>query len=602
MACLTTEDIRDDSAVRRIGAAGHLLGIAVRRHPLASTALVVLSTLGAALPALLALATGGLLRSATTGSSLLGPTILFAVVAIVPLGEARSRLVEQLGMRVGDALDQRLMDSVLAPAGLAHLDDVTLRDQMGRAATFWNSSLLEGLISVAVVRVSGLLAALVFAREAGVLATVVVAATWSVAGWWSWHVAGRALDAQFDKAPELREVEYLTDVALSPTAGKDVRVFGLGPWFVQRQTKLWLTAMEPLWDNRRRQIPGSSATAAAVAVANVFAVATLIHGDNGGPAVATAVSALVAMSGLGEIPFGHYEMEFGLRTVPANAAVARSVVDPRFRLPGDLPAAGMPSQSIRFENVHFSYPADGRPVLSGVDLILEAGRSTAIVGVNGAGKSTLIKLLCRFYDPTTGTITVDGVDLRAIDPHGWQARVAGLFQEFVRYPLSARDNIALNPNPVVADDEELEEVLVSARLAGIADELLALPHGVDTMVTRGFGGGFELSGGQWQRLALARAIFAVRRGAGLLVLDEPTAHLDARAEANLYDRFLDVTSGVTTVLVSHRFSTVRRADRIAVVDGGRVTELGSHEELVELGGTYARLFSLQAAMFRSGPR
>ena len=588
--------------MRRIWAAGHLLGIAFRRHPLASTAVVILSAIGAALPALLALATGALLRAATTGSSLFAPTILFAIVVIAPLAEVRSRLVEQLGMRVGDALDQRLMESVLAPPGLAHLDDIELRDEMGRAATFWNSSLLEGLVSVAVVRVSGLLAALVFAREAGVLAAAVVAATWSGAGWWSWRVAARALDAQFDKAPELREVEYLTDVALSPTAGKDVRVFGLGPWFVQRQTNLWLSAMEPLWDTRRRQVPGSSATAAAVAAAHVFAVVMLIDGNHGGPAVATAISALVAMSGLGEIPFGHYEMEFGLRTVPANAAVARSVLDPRFRLPGELPATGMPAQSIRFENVHFSYPADARPVLCGVDLSLEAGRSTAIVGVNGAGKSTLVKLLCRFYDPTSGTISVDGIDLRAIDPHVWQSRVAGLFQEFVRYPLSARDNIALNPNPVVGDGEELEEVLDAARLAGIADELLALPHGVDTMVTRGFGGGFELSGGQWQRLALARAIFAVRRGAGLLVLDEPTAHLDARAEANLYDRFLEVTSGVTTVLVSHRFSTVRRADRIAVVDGGRVTEFGSHEELVEVGGTYARLFSLQAAMFRSGPR
>jgi ATP-binding cassette subfamily B protein len=263
-------------------------------------------------------------------------------------------------------------------------------------------------------------------------------------------------------------------------------------------------------------------------------------------------------------------------------------------LPGHRPADGLPERSIRFEDVHFAYPADGREVLHGLDLELVAGSSTAIVGANGAGKSTLVKLLCRFYDPTAGAITVDGLDLRAIDPHRWQARVAGLFQEFVRYPLSARDNIALDPR----GEDDVEEVLAAARLAGIADELLALPQGIDTMVTRGFGGGHELSGGQWQRLALARAIFAVQHGAGLLVLDEPTAHLDARAESNLYDRFLEVTSGVTTVLVSHRFSTVRRADTIAVVDDGRITEHGSHDELLANGGTYARLFSLQAARFR----
>jgi ATP-binding cassette, subfamily B, bacterial len=584
--------------VRRLGAARHLCGIAVHGYPGLSAALAALAVFGALQPAVLALATGSLVRAASDGSSLLWPASAFAGMVALPMSEARWRVAEQLGMRVGDVLDQRLMEATLSPPGLSHLDDPGVRDELTRATTFWNSSLLEGLVSVTVVRLSGIAAAVVFASQAGVGPALLVAAAWVGSGWWSWRVASRALDVQFDKAPELREVEYISELALSPAAGKDVRVYGLGPWFVQRQFALWSAAMEPLWAGRRRQFSRSVLVAAGVAGAHLVAVSALLGRQPSVAEAATAVTALLAMAGLGEIPFGHYEMEFGLRTVPANAAVATAVREERFALPGHAPADGLPQRGIRLEKVGFTYPRQSSEVLREVDLELAAGTSTAIVGVNGAGKSTLVKLLCRFYDPTSGRITVDGIDLREIDPQRWQERVAGLFQDFVRYPLSARDNIALNPQASTDADDELEEVLAAAELAGIADELLALPDGIDTLVTRGFGGGQELSGGQWQRLALARAIFAVRRGAGLLVLDEPTAHLDARAESNLYDRFLEVTQGVTTILVSHRFSTVRRADRIAVIDAGLVTEHGTHDELVDLGGTYARLFRLQAATFQ----
>jgi ATP-binding cassette, subfamily B, bacterial len=586
---------------RRMGrprAAVHLVAIAFKHHPWLSITLLTLAAVDAALPAVLALATGALLHAATSGHSLTRPLLAFGLAVVAPIGECRWRVAEQLGMRVGDVLDQRLIRAVLAPAGLAHLDDVALRDEIGRAATFWNSSLLEGLISVAVVRTGGCLAALVVVHLAGVLPASLVAASWLCAGWWSWRVAGRSLDAQFDKVPELREVEYLTEVALAPGPGKDVRVFGLGPWFVHRQLQLWTAAMAPVWSHRRRALPLSALVVAAVAAANAGAVLALLHGSRGSASVAAGLSALLATAGLGEVPFGHYELEFGLRTVPANTEVAHALTEPRFILGGVRPANGMPQVGIQLEDVSFAYPTADREVLHGVNLELVAGTSTAIVGVNGAGKSTLVKLLCRFYDPTSGSVRVDGIDLRELDAHSWQARVAGLFQDFVRYPLSARDNIGLRSSGAAGgSDDNAEDVIAAARLAGIADELLSLPKGIDTMLSRGFGGGHELSGGQWQRVALARAIYAVRNGAGLLILDEPTAHLDARAESELYDRFLEVTSGVTTVLVSHRFSTVRRADRIAVLDGGRITERGSHDELLALGGTYAHLFNLQAARF-----
>ncbi len=245
----------------------------------------------------------------------------------------------------------------------------------------------------------------------------------------------------------------------------------------------------------------------------------------------------------------------------------------------------MPVHEIRFRDLSFSYPGAPRPVLDGFDLTIPAGSSLAIVGQNGAGKTTLAKLLCRLYDPQRGAIEVDGVDLRELDLEAWRARLAAVFQDFIRFERPLRENVA----PAGAPDEVVAEAL---REAG-ADRLASL----DTPLARGYEGGTELSGGQWQRVALARALCAVRLGAGLVLLDEPTAQLDVRGEAEIFDRILAATRGVTTVLVSHRFSTVRHADRICVVEDGRVVELGSHDELMARGGRYRTMFDLQARRF-----
>ena len=237
-------------------------------------------------------------------------------------------------------------------------------------------------------------------------------------------------------------------------------------------------------------------------------------------------------------------------------------------------------------------------MLSGLDMVIPAGRSIAIVGANGAGKTTLIKLLCRMYDPTAGRITVDGADLRHVDPVDWQRRVAAIFQDFARYHLSARDNVALGATDLAGDARPLR---AAAEKAGALALIEGLPRGWDTVLSRQYAGGVDLSGGQWQRVALARALLAVEGGARLLILDEPTAALDVRAEAELYDRFLEITAGLTTILISHRFSTVRRADRICVLADGRVAEQGTHDELVAQGGRYATMFALQAARFTSEP-
>jgi ABC-type multidrug transport system fused ATPase/permease subunit len=255
---------------------------------------------------------------------------------------------------------------------------------------------------------------------------------------------------------------------------------------------------------------------------------------------------------------------------------------------GSGAADGLPATSLAIRNLSFRYQGSERQIFDGLDLTVPAGASLAIVGQNGAGKTTLAKLLCRLYDPDRGAIEIDGTDLRTIDVDAWRGRLAAVFQDFLRLDLSLRDNV--DPAGRASDDD------VRAALAAAGADQLA---DLDTPLAKGYLGGTDLSGGQWQRVALARALCAVRRGAGLVLLDEPTAQLDVRGEAAVFDRVLAETRSVTTILISHRFSTVRHADRICVLEHGKVIEIGTHEELMALGGRYRTMFDLQAKRFEA---
>jgi ATP-binding cassette subfamily B protein len=244
--------------------------------------------------------------------------------------------------------------------------------------------------------------------------------------------------------------------------------------------------------------------------------------------------------------------------------------------------------------VGFGYGDDGHRVLQDLDLEIPAGQSIAIVGENGAGKSTLLKLLCGLYAASEGTVHLDGDDVRAMQPAQMHERVGIIFQDFIHYELPMRENIGFGGLSLLGDDVAL---LGALRDAGGEALLAALPAGLQTVLAKGYEGGVDLSGGQWQHVALARALVAVREGAGLLILDEPTSALDVRAEVEIFDRFLSVTRGVTTVLVSHRLSGVRRADRIVLLEGGRIVEDGSHDDLIAANGRYAHMFHLQADRF-----
>jgi ABC-type multidrug transport system fused ATPase/permease subunit len=414
-----------------------------------------------------------------------------------------------------------------------------------------------------------------------------------------------------------RDAEYAYRLAVDPPAAKELRIFGLPDWVLDRfvtsrrhlhQLQYQATRM------RERSVIGAMliVLAANVGIFLLLGTAALGHRIGLGPLIVYAQAAvgtsMIAFGGLNWALDGAAAPVAAVGRLKATTAAAGTVVS------GSKPATGMPAQQIRFRNVTFAYPAaPGRPVLAGLDLDIPAGSSLAIVGVNGAGKTTLAKLLCRLYDPQSGSIEVDGTDLRDLDLASWRQRVTAVFQDFARFELTLRENVI--PRLAVTAEpggpggpgqagliDQAHRVIQGDRIAGAALDAAGAAGlaSLDTVLAKGYTGGTELSGGQWQRVALARAMAAVELGAGLILLDEPTAQLDVRGEAEIFERVLAATRSCTTILISHRFSTVRHADRIAVIEHGAVAELGSHDELMALRGRYWTMFTLQARRFATG--
>ena len=553
------------------------------------------------LPALFAIAMGGLVGAVQRGEPLATPLTLVAIV-FVPLqilSPIHHAIGANLGSRTAAWLYDRLTAACIRPPGMGHLEDPTLTNDLTMARDFDlgitgppMSISMDFIASGLVEMVAGLSCAVLLAGYAW-WAPLLLAGAWLAT---HWPLRESAVWRDRNTAPvreAQRHAEYFYRLAVDPPASKELRLFGLASWTIDRFRALRRRLYELHWEATRLRERPLIWSLLIVLTANLIVFWSMATAAlNGVLTLANVVTYATAAVTTSAIAFGGLSWALDGAAAPA-AAVLRlqDAMAPAGALTrGTVAAAGMPAREIRFRDVRFGYPGTDGPVLNHLDLIIPAGSSLAIVGQNGAGKTTLAKLLCRLYDPQAGAIEVDGIDLRRLDLEGWRSRVAAVFQDFIRFELSLRDNVA----PAGAPDEAIRAALVEAGAAGLAD--------LDTVLNRGYEGGTDLSGGQWQRVALARALCAVRLGAGLVLLDEPTAQLDVRGEAEIFDRLLAATRHSTTILISHRFSTVRHADRICVLEGGRVVELGTHDELMAARGRYQTMFDLQASRFSQGQK
>jgi ABC-type multidrug transport system fused ATPase/permease subunit len=554
----------------------------------------VVLVLRGVLPAIFAVAMGVLVAAVQRGDSLADGLALIGIVFV--LLQVLAPIHQAVGANLGDRsaawLYDRLTEACVHPPGMGHLEDPKLTNDLTVARDFDLGMTgpplyisMDFIASGLVEMIGGLASAIVLAVYAW-WAPLVLGGAWLATHWllressiWRDRNTEEVRNAQ-------READYAYRLAVDPPASKELRLFGLAQWtidrFVNRRTRLHALQYDA---TRLRERPVLWSMLLVIG-ANVIVFWSLANAAASGLNLGAVVMFAQSAVGVSMIAFGGLNWALDGSSAPV-AAVLR--LEPAMGPAGALASgkrstAGMPAREIRFRDLTFAYPG-GALVLDGFDLVIPAGSSLAIVGQNGAGKTTLAKLLCRLYDPQKGAIEIDGVDVREFDLSSWRSRLTAVFQDFIRFELPLRDNVA----PAGAPDAVVRVALESAGAANLAS--------LDTVLARGYDGGTDLSGGQWQRVALARALCAIQLGASVVLLDEPTAQLDVRGEAEIFERILAASRHCTTILISHRFSTVRHADRICVLEHGKVIELGTHDELMAKGGRYRTMFDLQAQRF-----
>jgi ATP-binding cassette, subfamily B, bacterial len=481
---------------------------------------------------------------------------------------------------------------------IGHFDNSDWHDRLARAKRdvswrpgdlTWSVLGLSGNI-VTIVLMASLLASLHYV----LVILALVAALLSLA--LERRVTARLYEFFYKETPEEREREYLGDLLVQPRTTKEIRAYVLADYLLGRHN----TLTEDLFEQRvlmyrsgtRISTLTGLVTGTALALAYIFVAIQGVAGriDPGG--VVLVIGAFTSLSGtLGQISSTFVAVD--QHTTFLDDYFSFLAIEPLVHVPARprlVPGGAI--DGVEFDDVTFAYPGGTEPAVAGLRLHVHAGELIALVGENGAGKSTLVKLLLRFYDPDRGAVRVGGVDLRELDPEALRNRIGVLFQDYASYELSVRENVVIGrPNETV-DDQRVMQALRDARSEWLVKRM---PKGLDSRVGRLFEGGHELSGGEWQRLALARIMY---RDADIWILDEPTSSLDPEAEAAIFAELKENLRGRIGIVISHRFSTVRIADRIAVVADGRIKELGTHEELLMMGGRYAELFELQAAGYR----
>ena len=509
------------------------------------------------------------------------------------MGYGRNLFVRRVQLEA----ERRLLEQA-SKVDLGHFDNSDWHDRLARAKRdvswrpgdlTWSVLGLSGNI-VTIVLMAGLLASLhwvlVFlALMAAILSLVLER-----------RVTARLYEFFYKETPEEREREYLGDLLVQPRTTKEIRAYVLADYLLgrhrDRSEELYRQRELMYRSGTRVSLLTGLVTGTALALAYLFVAIEGVSGtiDPGG--VVLVIGAFTSVSGtLGNISSTFVAVDQHttfLEDYFSFLAVGRLI--PVAERPREVPKTF--EAGIEFDNVTFTYPGGTEPAVADLSLHIRGGELIALVGENGAGKSTLIKLLLRFYDPSHGAIRVGGADLRELDPESWRSRIGVLFQDFASYEFSVRENVQMGRPGEIADDRKVLSALEDAR----SDWLLKkMPRGLDAKVGRLFEGGHDLSGGEWQRLALARIMY---RDADIWILDEPTASLDPEAEAGIFAELKEMLRGRIGIVISHRFSTVRIADRIAVIEDGKVSELGTHEELLKARGRYAHLFELQAAGYR----
>lgn len=605
-------DQRDDAGtaarrgrVRRIARNVRLtVGLAWRAAPRQMFAVLAATLTSAIITPASLLATGRLIDGVAAGpGSWRDPRVLYPVIALGAIAVlSRSlvifteRLNDVFSDRVWMDAHKRFLDHV-AHSDLGLLDDPAWHDklQRARADVGWrphNLTLTLVHIFGSTVTLITLFSALLYLDPRLLVLGVLSVAPTALL---RLRVNQRFYDLFWKTTRREREHDYMVNVASSPTFAKEIRAFGLGKHVVDRAraaSNHRLEQKQRLYRDANRADLVGSLVASGILVAAYFLIA------DQATLGALSVGDVAAIFGAFTSLTAHLGATLqALITVDQHAQFlddyfAFLAIEPTIKAPAEPKPVPAPLPGVTLAGVGFHYPAHEQAALVDIDLEIRPGQMIALVGENGAGKSTLVKLLLRFFDPDQGAVRFGDVDAREVDPRALRARIGVLFQDYGAYELEVRDVVGFGRVDEPFDEERARAALKAARAEGIVEEI---GHGLDSVVGRLFEGGHDLSGGQWQRLALARLIY---RDADLWILDEPTANLDPSAEAEIFAELRGLLRGKMGIVISHRFSTVRMADRICVLEHGRFVETGTHDELMARGGRYAEMFAVQAAGYR----